>query len=59
LVGTDGGLWWTDHHGAHWHAARGLGKDRGVTALAFSTSQPNIVYAGVFWIGDTVGSGVR
>jgi hypothetical protein len=42
-------LWWSDDQGAHWRVARGLGKASGVTALAFSHSQPNIVYAGVIW----------
>jgi hypothetical protein len=42
-------LWWSDDQGAHWQVVRGLGKASGVTALAFSQSQPNIVYAAVIW----------
>jgi hypothetical protein len=53
IVGIGGGgsgewLSWSDDHGAHWQLARGLEKNVGVTALAFSRSQPNIVYAGVY-----------
>jgi len=55
LVGIEGGkpgsgLWWSDDRGAHWHVALGLGKASGVTALAFSPSQPNVVYAGADWL---------
>ena len=42
-------LWWSDDHGAHWHVALGLGKASHVSALAFSPSRPNVVYAGVSW----------
>src|SRR5712691_9427318 len=53
IVGIGGGgpgewLSWSDDQGAHWQLARGLEKNDGVTALAFSRSQPNIVYAGVY-----------
>jgi photosystem II stability/assembly factor-like uncharacterized protein len=42
-------LWWSDDHGAHWQVARGLAKASAVSALAFSSSRPNVVYAGVSW----------
>jgi photosystem II stability/assembly factor-like uncharacterized protein len=42
-------LWWSDDHGAHWQVARGLGKASLVSAIAFSHSRPNVVYAGVSW----------
>jgi hypothetical protein len=53
-------LWWSDDQGAHWHVARGLGRASGVTALAFSHSQPNTVYAGVIWLlpEQSLGSGL-
>ncbi|HEX6702852.1 MAG TPA: hypothetical protein VF101_19145 [Gaiellaceae bacterium] len=42
-------LWWSDDHGAHWQVAKGLGKASHVSAIAFSPSHPNVVYAGVSW----------
>jgi hypothetical protein len=42
-------LWWSDDHGRQWRLARGLGAASGITALAFSRSRPDVVYAGALW----------
>jgi photosystem II stability/assembly factor-like uncharacterized protein len=52
------GLWMSDDQGRRWQPVRGIAKERGVTAIAFAPSRPDIAYAGVDWLTpSSLGSG--
>ena len=53
------GLWSSDDRGQSWRPARGIAPERGVTAIAFSPSRPDVAYAGVDWLTPTtLGTGL-